>query len=135
GDYRTAIAIPSQAEIQRYLQWEAARSGQSDRWSARTSLEQERIQTGQNAMKARLDRLGERGDAALQTVREGLTLTDPYTVDDRYWAAAAAIITVLLLYNGRYGLIQGVSTALVVSFTFITIGNVYALQTTEEWKI
>jgi Mn2+/Fe2+ NRAMP family transporter len=135
GDYRTAIAVPSQAEIERYLRWEGARDEQSPLWTELTSLEQERIGTGQEAMQRRLDGLGERGAAALKTVQQGLTLTDPYTVDDRYWAAAAALFTVLLLYNGRYGLIQGASTALVVCFTFITLGNVYALQSTPEWKI
>ena len=40
-----------------------------------------------------------------------------------------------LLYRGRYRLIQNVSTVLVVVFTFVTIGNVVSLQTTEQWHI
>ncbi len=62
-------------------------------------------------------------------------ITDPETWDDRYWAAFAALVTVVLLYNGRYGLIQTFATVLVVLFTFVTIGNVLSLQATEQWRI
>jgi Mn2+/Fe2+ NRAMP family transporter len=63
------------------------------------------------------------------------TILDPPTYDDKLWAALVALITALLLYRGRYRMIQNVSTVLVVMFTFITIGNVIALQTTEQWHI
>lgn len=135
GDYQTAIATPSHAELSRYVAWEAAIAGQTERWQSLSDRDQQRIVAGQQVMEERLEFLGERGRAALATVVAGGVLRDPYTVDDRYWAAAAAVVTVVLLYNGRYGLIQGVSTALVVAFTFITMGNVYALQTTPQWSI
>jgi hypothetical protein len=45
------------------------------------------------------------------------------------------LITCVLLFTGRYGIIQHVSTALVVVFTFITIGNVIELQRTPQWHI
>lgn len=135
GDYRNAIAVPSQAELQRYLRWESAQVDETAEWTALSDADHQRILIGQEAMRERLENLGERGERVLRIVRDGGQVSDPYTVDDRYWAAAAAIVTVVLLYNGRYGLIQGVSTALVVSFTFITIGNVYALQTSEQWSI
>ena len=60
---------------------------------------------------------------------------EPYTWDDKYWGAAVAFPTAALLFFGRYGLIQSLSTVLVVAFTFITIGNVISLQTTEQWHI
>ena len=135
GDYQRAIALPSQAELERYLDWEAAEQTGARKWTTLTGTERQRIMSGQQAMRERLSALGQRGADSLALVRDGGTIADPYTVDDRYWAAAAAIVTVLLLYNGRYGIIQGVSTALVVSFTFITLGNVYSLQMTEQWHI
>lgn len=60
---------------------------------------------------------------------------EPPTVDDKYWAAVIAVFTAGLLFFGRYGLIQNVSMVLVVGFTFITIGNSIALQTTREFYI
>lgn len=67
--------------------------------------------------------------------RRVAVLTEPWTWDDKYWAAVVTFLTIALLYNGRYGIIQNLSTALVVLFTFITIGNVLSLQTTAQWRI
>ena len=52
----------------------------------------------------------------------------PWTWDDKYWSIAVAVLTIALLVRGKYGLIQNVSTVLVVAFTFVTLGNVVALQ-------
>ncbi|MFP6763344.1 MAG: hypothetical protein VB858_06995, partial [Planctomycetaceae bacterium] len=52
----------------------------------------------------------------------------PWTWDDKYWSIAVAILTICLLVRGKYGLIQNLSTVLVVAFTFVTLGNVIALQ-------
>ena len=62
------------------------------------------------------------------------TLT-PWTWDDKYWSVVVAIMTIVLLVRGKYGLIQNVSTFLVVGFTFITIGNVIALQFKPEFAM
>ncbi|MGZ0170349.1 MAG: Nramp family divalent metal transporter [Planctomycetales bacterium] len=62
------------------------------------------------------------------------TLT-PWTWDDKYWSVVVAIMTIFLLVRGKYGLIQNVSTFLVVGFTFITIGNVMALQFKPEFAM
>jgi Mn2+/Fe2+ NRAMP family transporter len=56
--------------------------------------------------------------------------SDPYL-----WAAILAAVTSILLYVGRYGLIQIVSTALVATFTLVTILTVVALQMRAEWAI
>ncbi|MEE2776289.1 MAG: Nramp family divalent metal transporter [Acidobacteriota bacterium] len=58
-----------------------------------------------------------------------------YTWDDKYWAMAATAVTIAVLVRGRYNLIQTVSTVLVASFTFLTLGNVMALQFTDEWRL
>ncbi len=135
GDYLDAIRIPAQGDLERFLDWEAARLEGTEQWTSLTREDQERISAGQELMATRLLELGERGDSTLQTVRQGGKLVEPVTVDDRYWATAAALVTVALLYNGRYGLIQNFSTALVVTFTFITLGNVLSLQATPQWRI
>lgn len=62
------------------------------------------------------------------------TLT-PWTWDDKYWSVVVAVLTIVLLVRGKYGLIQNVSTFLVVAFTFITIGNVMALQFKPEFAM
>ena len=59
----------------------------------------------------------------------------PRTWDDKYWSVAVAVLTIVLLVRGKYGLIQNVSTFLVVGFTFITIGNVVALQFKPEFAM
>ncbi len=135
GDYREAILIPSHGELTKHLQWETHIAEGNAEFTELTEAEQQYVQAGITTMQTRLEGLGEKGRIAVETVRSGEALQDPWTVDDRYWAAAAALITVALLYNGRYGLIQNISTALVVSFTFITLGNVYALQSAPEWSI
>lgn len=62
-------------------------------------------------------------------------LLSPRTLDDKYWSVGVAIITIVLLVRGRYGLIQNVSTVLVVAFTFVTIGNVMSLQFNSPFAI
>lgn len=58
---------------------------------------------------------------------------EPY--DTYLWAAALAAVTSVLLYFGRYREIQFVSTALVASFTLVTILTVIALQLRPEWAV
>ncbi len=62
-------------------------------------------------------------------------LLEPGTLDDKYWAALVTLLTMSLLFRGRYGLIQNVSLVLVVSFTFITVGNVLSLQASKPFHI
>jgi Mn2+/Fe2+ NRAMP family transporter len=62
-------------------------------------------------------------------------LLEPTTKDDKYWAALVTLLTMALLFRGRYGMIQNISLVLVVSFTFITIGNVLSLQASKPFHI
>ncbi|MEZ6064536.1 MAG: Nramp family divalent metal transporter [Planctomycetaceae bacterium] len=70
--------------------------------------------------------------AATATARD---FFDPWTTDDKWWATAVTLLTILLLANGRYGILETFSTVLVVLFTFITIGNSISLQGTEQWRL
>lgn len=54
--------------------------------------------------------------------------------DDTYWCIIIAVITSLLLINGRYAVIQTVATTLVVFFVIITFANLGILQTEPAWR-
>ncbi|HQZ68202.1 MAG TPA: Nramp family divalent metal transporter, partial [Planctomycetaceae bacterium] len=62
--------------------------------------------------------------------KDGISLVDPWTMDDKIWAIVIGLGTAVILFVGRYKLIETFSVALVVAFTFITVGNVAALQRT-----
>jgi len=55
--------------------------------------------------------------------------------DAYIWATILAIVTSVLLYVGRYRLIQFVATVLVVTFTIVTIITLIVLQTKPEWAV
>jgi len=135
GDYRDAIAIPSSKELKWLVTWDERRQNEPERFDALEPAQQQRVIEGGNRLRKKLEAMGDRGDGALQAVRDGQPLPDPYTWDDKYWALAATLITIALLYRGRYGLIQNITTVLVVMFTFVTIGNCLALQSTAEWSL
>lgn len=135
GDYLDVIDTPSHVEVERFTSWEDDLNGDRTLFSALSSERQETILRGRSLFAARLRALeATRGDLAAR-VRAGEKLVDPFTWDDKIWAALATLITAGMLYRGRYTLIQHLSTALVVTFTFVTIGNVVALQNTEHWHI
>lgn len=53
------------------------------------------------------------------------------TDDDRVWAIVVAVGTSILLFVGRYSLLEKLCIGLVFCFTVVTVGNVVALQTTD----
>lgn len=133
GDYLTAIRTPSHDDLQKFVEWDNA--AQSGTVIGSSDAERERIENRRRWIREQLDALGAPGEARLADVRAGAKTKDPMTVDDRIWAAIIAVATSLLLGVGRYRLIQDIATVLVVVFTFVTIGNVFALQTAPEWRI
>ena len=143
GDYRQAIQYPSEKEFIRYLEIEESLQEEKSSLESMSPAERDRYLRGHAQIKKRIDRLQERGEVILQKIRNQESLTDdggnsllePQTWDDKIWASLIALITAFLLYYGRYNLIEHLSTILVVSFTFITIGNVFSLQTSEIWSI
>jgi Mn2+/Fe2+ NRAMP family transporter len=66
---------------------------------------------------------------------EELGRKPPPGYDDRLWATLIAVVTAVILAVGRYGLIQSFSTVLVCGFTFVTIGNLFALQMDDAWRV
>ncbi|TWU59172.1 manganese transport protein MntH [Rubripirellula tenax] len=57
------------------------------------------------------------------------------TADAAIWATVIAIVTSLILYNGRYGMIQSLSTVLVASFTLLTVVNLFLLQDQPDFRV
>ena len=55
--------------------------------------------------------------------------------DAKIWACLVAVMTSVMLYRGRYGLIQTLSTILVGSFTLLTIGNLWMLQDQPSFQV
>lgn len=68
---------------------------------------------------------------AIQAPENGAATLEYAAIDHRLWATLVAIATALLLYFGRYALLETLCVGLVFCFTLITVGNVVALQTTE----
>jgi Mn2+/Fe2+ NRAMP family transporter len=84
----------------------------------------------QSAESDEINRLQQRVDSLTSETAELKEPKDAYI-----WATILAIATSLLLYVGRYGLIQFVATVLVVTFTIITIITLIVLQTKPEWAV
>ncbi|GAA4449827.1 Nramp family divalent metal transporter [Novipirellula rosea] len=55
--------------------------------------------------------------------------------DAAIWATVVALITSVVLWVGRYGLIQSLSTILVTSFTLLTITNLFFLQDQPDFRV
>jgi Mn2+/Fe2+ NRAMP family transporter len=62
-------------------------------------------------------------------------INSTYTWDDVYWSGIVTAITSAMLVIGRYRLVQTVSTILVAGFTAVTVFNLAALQTTEQYAV
>ena len=130
GDYQQAVERSGTDEFLRFLYLEESAPGS----------------TAYRALAERIENSGEIGQMALAQLRADpearpidpdtrLPLLDPPTYDDQFWAGLIAVVTAVLLYFGRYGVIQSVSIFLVGTFTVITIGNVIALQFTPEFSL
>ncbi len=132
GDYQETMRCPAASDIvrrvavrqqdarSRHLSWVDAQLNELD-FARRAAL----LEQAQRVIVCRHD---PEEHARQKAVLE--SMTSPGTWDDRIWAVMIGAFTAVILFFGRYHLIQNFSVALVVSFTFLTIGNVVALQTT-----
>ncbi len=123
GDYRDAVQIPAEKDLRDHADWKNGKIPETTRLKR---IENELIE------------LGDRGKMLLDLTmagkdlkdKDGISLVDPWTMDDKIWAIVIGLGTAVILFVGRYKLIETFSVALVVAFTFITVGNVAALQRT-----
>lgn len=135
GDYREAVVVPAEKELSYLVDMSAAERANMPPWSELSLIEQDRAQRRMASVRERVAKAGPPGEEALEVVRRGGSLTDPTTQDDKYWALAAALLTMGILFNGRYGIIQSLSTVLVGLFTLATVVNVIGLQLEPQWQI
>lgn len=84
----------------------------------------------QSAERAAITELQQKVTSLVSETAELREPTDAYL-----WATILAIATSVLLFVGRYGLIQFVATVLVVTFTIVTIITLIVLQTKPEWAV
>ncbi len=90
---------------------------------------------GQPEMATKLQALEKDVAAAKREVAKSEGKEPAVSNDSMIWATGITLITILLLVIGRYGLIQNVSTALVASFTLVTLITVFDLQAHAEWRV
>ena len=95
------------------------------------SLTRARVELALAGRTGGLDLSAQQAGVDSLTVRAG-SLAEP--ADAYIWAGLVAVVTAVLLYAGRYRLIQAVSTVLVMAFTVMTIASVIALQQT-TWAV
>ncbi len=129
GDYADATRCPSVREIRLWADSLAAPSAQRDPRQQKMlqRIEDDIVALGEPGVRIR--ELAVSGDPEDQ--QKLASLVEPQTYDDKIWAVLLSIITAVVLCNGRYRLVELFSVTLVVAFTFITIGNVFALQNTD----
>lgn len=138
GDYRDAVQTPARRDIQAFAEWK--RQGTPAELSP---AEQTRLERRMAWIERDLQALGLKGEHILALAladkplvdEQGLPLVDPPTSDDRAWVIVMGVLTAGLLFFGRYNIIEKASVVLVVSFTLITMGNVFALQSTEDYAL
>ncbi len=139
GDYAEATLCPSEKEIRAWATWHAnapqVQGTTADVSDASATQKNDRVMT---RVQQELELLGDRGKKIMELAladkpllsEAGISLVDPPTRDDKIWTVLLGSLTAVVLYVGRYKLVEVFSVALVVAFTFITIGNVLALQQT-----
>ena len=127
GDYKATVEIPGKADIADHAAWKNGAEPKTERDARRLKrIESELVALGDRG-RTLLD-LSLAGQALVDA--EGRDMVDPWTIDDKIWAMVIGLTTAMILFFGRYKLIELFSVALVVAFTFITVGNVAALQST-----
>lgn len=90
-----------------------------------------------DARNAEAEAAATQPNAETETAKEEIkpAAAQARTMDDRLWTIAIVLVTIVLLINGRYKLIQVSAAVLVGSFTAVTFFNIFALQSIEQWAI
>jgi len=55
--------------------------------------------------------------------------------DTYYWAFLVTVLTSVILYRGRYGLIEKMVLLMVGAFTVLSVANIFLLQLNEIWAV
>ncbi len=105
---------------------------------AQTLLQFERFANQQSEIREEARSLTTTTDAEIQSrwqtfQAEFGDISSP--TDAAIWATLMAVVTSLILVNGRYGIIQSLSTVLVASFTVLTVVNLFLLQDQPDFRV
>ena len=74
--------------------------------------------------------------AKAQTAKQtGPAMDENYSKDDKYWAGILTLIAIVLLVWGNFNFIERFCIFMVVTFTLVTIVNLFALQTHDAWAV
>lgn len=129
GDYQEAVQVPSAHNIVAYADAQSA-DPSSDRLSW-VGSDLDRLSNGTDLLdQAHMVVSATDADQKAAHHNQLSSMIQKDTWDNRIWAVVIGVFTAIVLFLGRYRLIENFSVVLVVSFTFITIGNVIALQWT-----
>ncbi len=151
GDVITAVSMPAEADVRAFADWQLIQQGAvptndshaAEKISALTAEQRTRLDRRMIWIEQDLVAVGALGSQVLQLARQGkalegeagASLVSVSTRDDKTWVVIIGILTAIVLYAGRYKMIERFSVTLVVSFSLITIGNVIALQATHDYAI
>ena len=90
---------------------------------------------GQEAMAPQLEILAKERASAETELAKWSGAEVAKSNDPLIWAVIVTLISIVLLVVGRYRMIQNVSTALVATFTLVTVVNLLYLQLLPEWRV
>lgn len=112
-----------------------AKLREAQQTAAAAQLELKRLTDRRDSLVSQTDAVQfGRHEGAIVNLRQQIDrLGKPH--DTYLWAAIIAVITSVLLFVGRYGLIQVVATVLVGTFTAITIATLFMLQSKPGWAV
>ena len=79
--------------------------------------------------------VGQAMAVSVPVLGDGRPWSDSGGDDVRLWASLAAVVTSVLLWFGRYRVIQNLSAVLVATFTLVTVGNTVALMLSDEFAL
>ena len=90
---------------------------------------------GDEAMAPQLEVLAKERAVAETELAKWSGVPVPKSHDSMIWATIITLVSIVLLVVGRYRMIQNVSTALVATFTLVTVFNLLYLQLLPEWRV
>lgn len=150
GDVQRAVSYPTESNIRDLANWQLHSEGETTqdesfatRLASMSGTERTRFERRMKWVQQDVDSLGEEGTTLVALARNGKALEDDQgqslvsfsTTDDRIWVTIIGVLTAVVLFVGRYKLIERFSVTLVVSFSIITMGNVIALQMTDNYAV
>ncbi|MCR9200406.1 MAG: Nramp family divalent metal transporter [Planctomycetaceae bacterium] len=150
GDVQKAVSFPTESNIADYANWQQLQAGEptndadfGQRLNDMRETDRTRFERRMEWVSKDIEALGEDGTAIMALARAGQPLEDENgnslvtfsTSDDRIWVTIIGLLTAVVLFVGRYKLIERFSVTLVVSFSIITMGNVIALQMTDNYSV